>query len=408
MDAMIGLHPDHHQQLQKHMGRIKAPFYFYDLDFLEAHLRKLKAASPEWLKLWYATKANPMSAVLKLIRNEGLGVDVASQGELDQALRSGVPPKMILSTGPAKSKSYMRSLLENDVCVVVVESLNQAYWLDEVAKSLSMRPKVLLRVQLDWQEDADLLGGGAVTPFGIEPAEWTKLEADKISSLDIQGFHVFQWGNILDLNRLEGLWDKIFSTLKELSQTLSLPLNVVDLGGGLGIPYKKEQVSLRLDFSQVIALLEKLKNKHQLKSEIWMELGRFAVGECGHYLAQVIDRKSVRGRELLVLEGGINHLCRPALTKSAFPCSLFRPSTASSSTFQIHGPLCTALDELATCELPSDCQIGDWLAFHQAGAYGFTEAMPFFLCHPLPAEVILYKGSFMTPRTSKTSADWMI
>jgi diaminopimelate decarboxylase len=405
---MIGLKAEYNEQLHKHMNRLKAPFYFYDLDFLENHLRRLQELSPSWLKLWYATKANPMSAILKLIRNVGLGVDVASQGELDQALRSGVPPKMILSTGPAKSKSYMRSLLENDVCVVVVESLNQAYWLDEVAKSLNVRPKVLLRVQLSWDADSDILGGSAITPFGIEASEWPKLEAEKISSLDIQGFHVFQWGNILDTSRLEVLWDNIFTTLIPLARDMNFELKVVDLGGGLGIPYKKEEEHRRLDFSEIVELLSKLKKRHKVESEIWMELGRFAVGECGHYLAQIVDRKKVRGRELLVLEGGINHLCRPALTKSPFPCSLFRPSDAALTEFQVHGPLCTALDELGRFQLPSDIQIGDWLAFHQAGAYGFTEAMPFFLCHPLPAEVIIYKGSFMTPRTSKTSADWMI
>ena len=70
--------------------------------------------------------------------------------------------------------------------------------------------------------------------------------------------------------------------------------------------------------------------------------------------------------------------------------------------------ICTALDKLSEVKLPGDISPGDWIAFHQAGAYGFTEAMPFFLCHDLPAESIYYNGNFMTPRISKTSADWMI
>ena len=139
-----------------------------------------------------------------------------------------------------------------------------------------------------------------------------------------------------------------------------------------------------------------------------MELGRFAVGTCGHYLSQVVDRKSVRGREILVLDGGINHLARPALTEESFPCELFRNSQAKTKEFFVHGPLCTALDRLGSFHLPEDINEGDWLVFSQAGAYGFTEAMPFFLCHNLPAEVVLYNGDIMTPRTVKSSADWLV
>jgi diaminopimelate decarboxylase len=110
------------------------------------------------------------------------------------------------------------------------------------------------------------------------------------------------------------------------------------------------------------------------------------------------------------MEGGINHLARPALTGSPFPATLVRQSAAAleRTHYQVHGPLCTALDQLGSYWLPSDIKPGDWLAFHQAGAYGMTESMPFFLCHPMPAEVIMYRQQLMTPRTLKTSADWMI
>ena len=79
-----------------------------------------------------------------------------------------------------------------------------------------------------------------------------------------------------------------------------------------------------------------------------------------------------------------------------------------NKSFQIHGPLCTALDYLGTFELPSDISQNDWLFFSKVGAYGFTEAMPFFLCHDLPSESIYYRGDFMSPRSPKKSNDWMV
>ncbi|OUR95262.1 hypothetical protein A9Q84_15580 [Halobacteriovorax marinus] len=399
------LSPSHKEELKRVIKRLDSSFYFYDLDGLKDHLSYMNDQRDESVKLWYACKANPMSAILKIFRNLNFGIDVASQGELEQVLSSGVKPEDVLSTGPSKSRKYLRSMILNEVDVIVLESLNQAYWLDEIAKELGATPKVLLRVQLSWDEGKSVLGGDDITPFGLDQKEWMKLDLAKCSSLNFQGFHVFQWGNILDLSKLEIIWEKTILALKELSSEIKIEMKVIDLGGGLGIPYQDQERTI--DFKDVNTLLMKLKTKYELQT-IWMELGRYCTGPYGHYLTQVIDRKTVRGKELLVLDGGINHIARPALTNQNFPCELFRESTASRTSYTVHGPLCTALDKLGTFDLPNDIKEGDWLVFSQAGAYGFTEAMPFFLCHNLPAEVILYNGDLMTPRTIKSSSDWLI
>ena len=125
-----------------------------------------------------------------------------------------------------------------------------------------------------------------------------------------------------------------------------------------------------------------------------MELGRYAVGECGTYCTKVIDKKTVRNRDLLILEGGINHLLRPALTGQSFPCEMISSSNKKKKKFHVHGPLCTALDKLGVFELPGNIDCEDWVAFKQVGAYGLTESMPLFLCHDLPAEVT-FKGGKM-------------
>ncbi|MDD0852866.1 PLP-dependent decarboxylase [Halobacteriovorax sp. GB3] len=396
---------EHKKRLERVIKRLDSSFFFYDLDHLKSRLTYMDSVKDPDVKLWYACKANPLSSILKIFRNLNFGIDVASQGELNQVLQAGVEPEDILSTGPSKARNYLRSMINNEVNVVVLESLNQAYWLSEIAGELGARPKVLLRVQLDWDEGSSVLGGDAITPFGLDQKEWLKLDFEKTKNLDFQGFHVFQWGNILDLSRLETIWDKISKEMVELAKTMKIPLNILDLGGGLGICYEKGDSPL--DFKDVSVTLTKIKEKHGLK-KVWMELGRYAVGTCGHYLTQVIDRKTVRGKEILVTDGGINHIARPALVDQDFPCEMFRDSDAEKSSFQVHGPLCTAIDKLGTFQLPNDINEGDWLVFSQTGAYGFTEAMPFFLCHNLPAEVVLYNGDLMTPRPIKTSTDWLV
>lgn len=395
----------HRPLIDKTIKRLDSSFYYYDLDGLKAHLENLSNIMDDDIKLWYACKANPLSAILKIFRNLGFGVDVASKGELEQVLSSGLRPANILSTGPSKSKKYLRELLENEVKTIVCESTNQVIWLNEIANDFDFTPEVLLRVQLSWESGTSVLGGNDITPFGEDVETWKSFDLSPYKNIKVSGFHVFQWGNILEVEDLKTIWWKIAQLCQDLGKSMGIVPEILDLGGGIGIPYQNE--SKTVDFNEINKALKDLKSEFSY-SKIWMELGRYAVGPYGTYMTQVIDRKKVRGVELLVLDGGINHIARPALTDQAFPCELYRESDATPSTYQVHGPLCTALDKLGTFELPNDIQPGDWLSFHQAGAYGFTEAMPFFLCHNLPAEVIIYDGDLMTPRIIKNSTDWLV
>lgn len=387
-------------------------FYFYDLDELDRRLKEIQSHRYPGLKLWYATKANPLSSIIKIIKANNFGIDVASQGELEQALLQGYEGKNILSTGPSKSRKYLKSLLKHNIQTVVCESLNQVRWLNQAAQELNKTPDVLLRVQLDWDEGSSVLGGNEITPFGIDPQEWFSLTKEDYSHLNICGFHVFQWGNILEVERLDQIWQKIAAEMQELANKLNVPCDILDLGGGLGIPYTKEEKAIQ--FKDVAKVLKSVQDKFQIK-EIWMELGRYLVGECGYYLTQIIDSKDVRGKRVLVTDGGINHIARPALTNQPFPVHSLKfhndyedAKEVSISEFTVHGPLCTALDKLGSFQLPSDIEAGDWLVFYQAGAYGMTEAMPYFLCHNLPAEVILKNERTQIIRPIETSAKWLL
>lgn len=399
------LNPKHKPDIEKIIKRFDSPFFFYDLDHFQEHLNYINSCLGDNVQLWYACKANPLSSILKVLRNLNFGVDVASQGELDQAIHSGIKPQNIISTGPSKSKKYLESLVKNKINVVILESINQALWLDEIAKQYDTKVKALLRVQLNWEDGHCVLGGKEVTPFGVSPENWLELPTSTLKNLDIIGFHVFQWGNILDIQRLKNIWWEIGNQLQKFSKEINIPCQVVDLGGGLGIPYSQDEKAI--DFKSIGELLKEFQQTFPFK-KVWLELGRFLVGEIGYYITQVIDIKKTYHKNIIVTDGGINHIARPALTQQNFPCSLFRDSKEKLKTFSIHGPLCTALDLLGTFQLPEDVCEGDWLIFHQAGAYGFTEAMPFFLCHNLPAEVVHYQGSTMVPRIPQTSSNWMV
>lgn len=395
----------HKDKLQTLMERFDCSFFCYDLDSLDQHLKTMQSSVPSGVKLWYATKANPLSEVLKTFRKNGFGIDVSAQGEMNHALNAGFSPENMLSTGPSKSRKYLRSLVENKIGTVVLESPNQAKWLNEIALEKNITVDVLLRVQLPWKEGKSVLGGDEITAFGMEPDSWTQAEVTSMKGLNIKGFHCFQWGNILDAKKLGNIWTTIAERLVSLAQEMKINLQVLDLGGGLGLDYEDHQAPLQ--FEDVAFELKNIKEKFDVP-EVWMELGRYAVGNFGVYCTQVIDRKSTRGRELLVTDGGINHLVRPAITSQAFPCELYRQSSSETTSYYVHGPLCTALDVLGSFELPSDIEPGDWLVFHKTMAYGFTESMPFFLCHNLPAETIIKDDQLEVMRGIETAASWLV
>ena len=362
-------------------------FFFYLLDDLAGHLQQLHREAGSSLKLWYACKANPLPAIIRLAQQSGFNLDVASRGEFARALDAGVAPGQMIATGPAKSPAYLTMLLAAGIHTIVLESLTQAAAVAAWGQAHQQRPKVLLRLQLPWDGGSSVLGGQNLTPFGLPPKDWEGFNPAWLANLEVLGVQNFQWGNLNDPQRLTYIWRTAATAAKRLAEKLHFNLQVLDIGGGLGLDYTSLALQPALDFKVVAEILHKI--CHDFNLQIWMELGRYAVGPYGIYTAQVVDRKTVAATEILVLSGGINHIARPALTNEAFPGVLVRASSAPLQKFQVHGPLCTALDQLGIFTLPRDVRPGDWIAFMQAGAYGMTEAMPFFLCHPLAQEVAI-------------------
>ncbi|TGE83005.1 diaminopimelate decarboxylase [Pseudoalteromonas sp. KS88] len=384
-------------------SNLDTPFFVYDLDSLNTHLARLVAQTE--VKLWYAVKANPLSKVIQSLDNAGFNFDVASKGELEQVLAQGINSERVLNTGPAKSPKQIKHFIERGVRIFVAESLNQVRWLNEQAIAKQCQLQVLLRVQLRWPEgEKNPLGGDSLTPFGLGCDEWQALNTNDYPALNFDGLHIFQWGNMLSSDKLAQLWSQMVAPLQQLASDLGIHLNVLDLGGGLGIPYTLDAPTLSWD--ALIDELAKIKRDSGVE-ELWMELGRYAVGECGHYVTPVVERKLNYGQQQVILSGGINHLLRPAVTSQDFPARLLRDSTAPNQAVSLYGPLCTALDCLGEHHLPNDLNEDDWLAFSQCGAYGFTESMPYFLCHELAAEYVLQNGKLSCIRQAEDASHYL-
>jgi diaminopimelate decarboxylase len=392
------------------------PFFLYDVDVLQQKLKLL--TSQKDVKLYYAVKANPLSPILKEIHQSGIGFDCASLGELNQVLSLGVNPSDIIITGPSKSLKYFKQILSKGVRRLEVESLNQILWLNQAIKELNLKDRleVILRFQLEWETDKDsFLGGNSITPFGLGFNDWEEvfnnLDSSIKKNLNFIGMHVFQWGNITDEKQLFDVWKNICIKTKKFSDQFNLDFKVLDFGGGLGVDYNTFENNNLINWTEALNYLNKIKKEFEL-SEVILELGRYIVAECGYYFSQVIDRKKVRNKNILVCQGGVNHLIRPSLINEAFPSiNINSQSDNNIDEFQVHGPLCTSLDHLGEYKYSSKTKPGDWLCFSKVGAYGFTESMPYFLCHELPAEILAIKKAdsyrFEEIRPSLEASSWL-
>jgi diaminopimelate decarboxylase len=194
---------------------------------------------------------------------------------------------------------------------------------------------------------------------------------------------------------------------EEVAAVAGVPLRLVDAGGGLGIPYADGEQPL--DLAALGTRLEELRGRWDAdlalrEMEVLLEPGRFLLGPAGAYVARVVDVKGTPDAPVAILDGGINHLVRTALVRQEQRLAVLAPDADSRDLVPttVAGPLCTAIDVFTlSAKLPRP-QVGDLIAVLDAGAYGFTESMPFFLSHPTAAEVAVRAGHacLIRPRVS--------
>ena len=400
--------------------RFGTPFYVYDLDVVSRQVSALRAVLPSSFELAYAVKANPSLGVVAHLASLGLGADVASGGELETVLRAGIPAERIVFTGPGKRDAELARAVEVPVGVVTVESRRELLRLERFAADAGRRVPILLRAAVSPAarlERVRLVGDDGAGKFGMGSEDL--LEAARIAvrsaHLEPLGLHAFGASNVLDAAALAEHVAATMVAARHLAAAAGFPLRVVDAGGGLGIPYEVHEESFDLTgFGHRLAALAAGWAEDPVTRDVrvLLEPGRFLVGPAGAYVARVVDRKSVDGREVVVLDGGIHHVLRPALVGQEHRVKRVggAPETAARFTpVTVAGPLCSGLDVLATEAMLQAPEPGDLVAVLDVGAYGFTEAMPFFLSHPVPAEVAVRGGraELLRPRLEpSTWLDW--
>ena len=381
-------------RLAETIGR--TPFYAYDRHVIADGIAELRRHIPSAVKLHYAMKANPMPALVAFMAGIVDGIDVASGGELKVALDAGMTPREISFAGPAKSESELSQALASGI-LVNVESSREVDILARLSHASGVGARVAVRVNPDFElKSSGMKMGGGPKQFGVD-AEVVPALLEEIGrrGLAFEGFHIYSGSQNLKAESICEAQRKTVELAIRLAAAAPAPVQVLNVGGGFGIPYFPGEEPLAL--APIGANLEDLVAqcaKALPQARLVIELGRYLVGPAGIYVCRVIDRKISRGHVFLVTDGGLHHHLAASgnfgqVIRKNYPVEIGnRIVGARRETASVVGPLCTPLDLLADRMDLAEAEPGDLVVVFQSGAYGLTASPQGFLSHPAPAEVL--------------------
>jgi diaminopimelate decarboxylase len=364
--------------------------YWYDGATAEHRAQRLRAALPEWAEVCFAVKANSHLPVLARLAPVVDGFEVASESEavLADAASAGLRRNRLVAAGPAKSDALLATLVEAGA-IVTVESVLELHRLAGAAAARGRVAPALLRVNPQRVPvTGSLVMGGTATQFGVPEADLPAAlsVARALPHVDVVGFHVHAVCQNLDAAAHAAYVGWCVDWSCKTAAPEGVDLRVVDVGGGIGVPFEGEG---EFDVPAFGRALRAVAPPPGVR--VVLEPGRWLTAEAGWYAADVVDVKTAYGTTFVVLRGGINHFQLPTswdivhrfavVPVERWPAGLPRPQVQSSPVTVV-GPLCTTEDTLARDVTVDRVRSGDIVVFPYAGAYGWEFAMPAFLGHP--------------------------
>jgi len=374
----------------------RTPFYAYDRAVMTRKVQVLRGTLPPEVEIHYAMKANPMPAVVRHFCGLVDGIDVASAGEMDIALQAGMRPSLVSFAGPGKTTAELERAVAAGI-VINMESELEMRRIAEIAERTGKRPRVAVRVNPDFElKTSGMKMAGGPKPFGVDAERVPRMLTDLATlPLEFCGFHIYSGSQNLRPEIISDAQRKSAALAIVLAQHAPAPVRMLNLGGGLGIPYFPGEHPLDLSaIGENLSTLTPSIKAALPNATVALELGRYLVGESGVYVCRVIDKKVSRGHIFLVTDGGLHHHLAASgnfgqVIRKNFPVLVAnRIGAKRRERVSVVGPLCTPLDLLADRMDLAVAEVGDLVAVFQSGAYGFTASPIAFLSHPIPHEVI--------------------
>lgn len=390
--------------LRRLADEVGTPFYCYSSATLERHYRVFAEAFADTDALvCYAMKANSNQAVLKTLGRLGAGMDIVSEGELRRALKAGVPGGRIVFSGVGKTRQEMAFALDSGILCFNVESEPELEALSEVALSKGTRAPVSIRINpdVDAKTHKKISTGKSENKFGIPISRAREVygRAAQLKGIEVTGVDMHIGSQITDVTP----FDNATALLAELARDLMADghkLHHMDLGGGLGVPYREDNEPPP-DPEAYAAIIKR--HTGDLGLKLVFEMGRMIAGNAGILIARVIYVKEGADRTFVIVDAAMNDLIRPTLYDAHHDIKpvLAPAPDADRIMADVVGPVCETGDYLALSRDMPAPRAGDLLAVMTAGAYGAVQANTYNTRLLVP-EVLVRGGdhAVVRPRTT--------
>lgn len=365
---------------------LETPFYYYDVNVLRETLSCIHKEAGKYNNfcVHYAVKANANHKVLTIIRENGLGADCVSGGEIRAAIKAGFPTNKIVYAGVGKTDWEINLGLDYDIFCFNVESVPELEIINELAAAKGKTARVAFRINpnVGAHTHANITTGLAENKFGISMEDMDKVidMAETLPHVKFVGLHFHIGSQILDMGDFVALCNRV-NELQEKLYARQIIVEHINVGGGLGIDYSHPNRQAIPNFAEYFATYHKhLKLRPQ--QTLHFELGRAVVGQCGSLISKVIYIKQGANKQFAILDAGMTDLIRPALYQAYHKIENIT-SEEPVETYDVVGPICESSDVFGKAIDLNKAHRGDLFALRSAGAYGEIMASA-YNCRALP------------------------
>ena len=382
---------------------VGTPFYLYSHATLRQHFKAFDGAFQGIKHLTcFSMKSNSSLAILRLFAQEGGGVDIVSGGELYRALRAGVDPQKIVYSGVGKHMEDLEYALKSDILLFNVESSQEISRLNEVAKRLGKRAPIAIRVNpdIDPQTHPYISTGLRENKFGIDIRESLEeyTRAVTLGNLSVSGVSCHIGSQLTQVSPFVDAL-RLLQGLIEMLGEAGIDITYLDLGGGLGITYDKEEPPHPREYAA--ALKEELGMEDMI---LILEPGRVIMGNAGILVTRVLYTKRTHEKEFIIVDAAMNDLIRPSLYGSFHSIQPVEMPGRKKVRADIVGPICETGDFFARDRQVESFEPGELMAIMSSGAYGFSMASN-YNSRPRVAEVMVKGDQYYVIRARETYED---
>lgn len=361
--------------------KLETPFYYYDTHLLRQTLNTVKDELKNYpqYQMHYAIKANANPAILEIIGKCGFGADCVSGGEIEAAIKAGIPASKIAYAGVGKTDREILLALEHNIMCFNVESFEELEIINMLAGEKGTTANVAIRFNPDIKAHTidNIATGKKENKFGIA-IDMVDEVIDRVKTLgniNFKGIHLHIGSQILEMNDFVKLASTV-NSLVETFESKGLPISDINVGGGLGIDYSDPDFGAIPDFKSYFNVFKQ--NLQIGDRKLHFELGRSIVAQCGSLICRVTYVKKAPVKEFVIVDAGMNDLVRPAMYKAYHKIENIS-SPYETKCYDVVGPVCESSDVFGKDIMLNETRRGDLIAIRSAGAYGESMASTYNL-----------------------------